>query len=294
MSEELTSPGEQDHGYPPPPYAAALLPDDPPAIGPYWLDGRLIAHASGVSYLAHDSAGTSAMVVLLSAGASDDAGARDRLASEVAMMHSDTVLATGGTGQDGGRFADRYVSSDDYPITTDETPLAPWVALAWDGTPDAIAEADRVLHSVDLSSTPMLGNVSGPDFELPWTKRAAPGNWRSWPLNWPRNRQRAGATSLLAAWLLMLLLTALALLIVVLIFQNTPPASPINPIETPSSGTGSGSPSSPSGSPSGSGSESVSPTSGTPDAQPSWTPSMWSSEPTSTLNPGGGTQNTKL
>ncbi|MDR0435921.1 MAG: hypothetical protein LBH11_04050, partial [Propionibacteriaceae bacterium] len=138
LPEELTGPETQRGSYPPPPYAAALLPDDPPAIGPYWLDGRLSARASGIAYLAHDSDGAQVMLVMLSAGATDDAGARDRLAGEVAMMHSDTVLAIGGTGQGGGRFADRYVNSDDYPVAPDETPLAPWVALAWDGTPEAV------------------------------------------------------------------------------------------------------------------------------------------------------------
>jgi hypothetical protein len=246
------------------------------------------------------------MVIMLSAGAAEDAGARERLAHEAGMMHPDTMLASGGAGLSGGRFADRYVNPDDYPISPDETPLAPWVALAWDGTAEAVAEADRVLRSVDLSSTPALGQVSGPDFELPWIKRVAPGNWRSWPLSWPGERRRAGAMSLLAAWLLLLLLTALALLIVVLIFQNTPPESPNNPLDPPPSGGASSSPASPNSpsdgsdsaspdSPSTSGSESGTPTpSGSQQQSPSWTPSMTTSATSGTSGPDMPTQNTKL
>ena len=218
--------------FPPPPYGAALLPDDPPVIGGFWLDGRLAARASGIAFLAHDGAtsskGTEAppvMLIVLSEGAAEDAAARDRLAGEVNKMHADTVLARGGADQDDGRLGYKFRADKDEPIPTDDAPQAPWVALAYDGTVDAIAEADRVLRSVDLSSTPPLGAMRGPSFQLPWITKTKPGNWRRWPLSWPRRTDRASWVTVLVSWLLMLVLAALALLIIVLLFQNPPPPS---------------------------------------------------------------------
>ncbi|MDR0837940.1 MAG: hypothetical protein LBM94_07105 [Propionibacteriaceae bacterium] len=270
--------------YPAPPYGAALSVDDPPLIGGYWLDGRLAARAAGVTYLAHDEAGTSVMLVMLSEGASGDAGARDRLAGEVNKMHRDTVLARGGTGQDEGRMADKFISDIDSPIAESisevDEPLAPWVALAYDGSQEAVLEANRLLRSVELSSTPQLGEERGPNFELPWIRKTSPGSWRLWPLSWPRNKNRAGWVSILASWLLMLLLTALALLIVVLLFQNTPPVSPPPPVPTSGSGSGggSGSPESPESPDSPESGSPESPESGSPEPPESGSPSESSSD----------------
>ena len=227
---DLPNPAGTGEVFPPPPYGAALLPDDPPLIGGFWLDGRLAARASGVAFLAHE-AGPSAggdepvMLIILSQGAAEDAAARDRLAGEVNKMHADTVIARGGAGQNEGRLAGKYRADKDEPIPAEDTAVAPWVALAYDGTVDAIAEADRVLRSVDLSSTPPLGAVRGPGFQLPWVNRTKPGNWRRWPLPWPGRSDRASWVPMLVSWLLMLVLAALALLIIVLLFQNPPPPS---------------------------------------------------------------------
>ena len=51
-----------------------LLPVDPPRIGPYWLEARVTASASGVAYAAHATDGTVAMVIMLSEGAADACG----------------------------------------------------------------------------------------------------------------------------------------------------------------------------------------------------------------------------
>lgn len=221
--------GEQ---YPDPPYGAALLITDPPKIGDFWLDARLTARASGVTYLAHEDRGERAMLIILSEGAAGDAAARDRLAGEVNKMSADTVLARGGHGQDEGRLGFKYRSEAENPVGPDEVPLAPWVALAYDGSMNAVVESDRILRSIDLSSTPAIGSASGPDYELPWIDKSRPGAWRVWPLPWPGRKDRAGWMSILVSWLLMMLLTALALLIVVLIFQNAPNESPQPPVPT--------------------------------------------------------------
>ena len=312
--------------YPEGPYAAALLGDDPPKIGDYWLDGRLAARASGIAYLAHEGADpTPVMLVMLSEGAADDPAARDRLAGEVNKMNADTVLARGGADQDDGRLAGKFRREDDDPIGPDDAPLSPWVALAYDRSLDAIGEADRLLRSVDLSRTPALGTVAGPDFRLPWIQQTAPGHWRTWPLPWPGRKDRASWMTLLVSWLLMIVLAALALLIVVLIFQIPPPETPPPPVNGGSdtasqsqsasgspSDSASGSPSdsasqspstSPSGSPSDSASQSPSTSpsdsaSGSPSpsgspASPTKTPSMFTSGPSGT-GPQSSPQNTRL
>ena len=70
------------------------------------------------------------------AGVPADAAARDRLAGEVNDMHIDTVLARGGQGQDTGRLGRRFVAPD-VPVAPDGRTDAPWVALAYDGSPAA-------------------------------------------------------------------------------------------------------------------------------------------------------------
>jgi hypothetical protein len=241
-----------------------LLPDDPPKVGGYWLDARLHASAAGTAFTAHSAAGPDgppAMVLLLSEGAAADAAARDRLAGEVNEMHIDTVLARGGQGQDTGRLGRRFVAADT-PVTPDARSDAPWVALAYDGSPAAAAEAQRVLDTVELAALEPLGRPTGPDYELPWINRVRPGLARLWPLPWPGRYDRAGWRSILVSWLLMLLLAALAVLIAILIFQNQPPQSP----PPPADGTGSPPPASSSPSPQ---SGSPSPQSGSPSGSPS-------------------------
>lgn len=246
-----------------------LLRVDPPKVGGWWLDARLGATPSGVAYTAHAEAGEHVMVVMLSEGATADPAAVDRFAGTVDRMHIDTVLARGGRGQAGGRLGHKHVSPTDTPLAPDSTPEASWVALAWDGSPAAVAEAHRVLAEVDLSWLPPKGTPSGPDYQLPWVDKVAPGLVRQWPLPWPGRSDRAGWLSILISWLIMMLLMALAVLIAILIFQATPPQSPPPPVPTSASGTGggTGSPSPQSGSPSPQ-SGSPSPASGSPEPSP--------------------------
>lgn len=280
-----------------------LQPDDPPRVGDFWLDARIGAAESGVAYTAHTGVGDDergAMVIVLSEGAANDAAARDRLAGVVNEMHIDTVLARGGHGQDFGRMARKYVVDDD-PMAPDGGMPAPWVALAYDGTPAAAAEAARILDQVQLATLSPQGSPRGPDYEHYWQDRVKPGLVRLWPLPWPGRYDRAGWKTILVSWLLMLLLAALAVLIAILIFRNQPPQTP----PTPTGGSGSpppqsqsgspppqsGSPSPQSGSPSASqsGSESGSP-SGSPSGSQSGSPSASGSESGSASPSPSGTE----
>ncbi|MBA8795782.1 hypothetical protein FHX74_003423 [Friedmanniella endophytica] len=261
-----------------------LLPDDPPKIGDYWIDARLTATPAGVAYTGHagssaDPAGeTPAMVILLSEGAAADPAARDRLAGVVNQMWIDTVLARGGQGQDTGKFARKYRADTDDPIAPDDRQPAPWVALAYDGSPAAAQEAARVLDEVELATLPPSGSPSGPDYRHYWRDRVQPGLARMWPLPWPGRYDRAGWRTILVSWLLMLLLGALAVLIAILIFHNLPPQAP----PTPTGGSGSPPPQSSSSSPQ---SGSPSPQSGSPSPQ-SGSPSPQSGSP-SAASPSG-------
>jgi hypothetical protein len=263
---------EPPDGGPQPPRLSPLLPSDPPKVGDFWLDARLVAAPSGVAFIGHDAVNTPTMLVLLSEGAAADAGARERFGGTVNQMHIDTVLARGGHGQKDGRLGMRYTDDQyDDPKIGEETPATPWVALAYDASPASVTEAARVLAEVDLSDLPLQGTPAGPDFQLHWIDRVRPGIAKLWPLPWPGRHDRAGWLSILASWLLMLLLAALAVLIAILIFQQAPQVSPPPPVPT----NGSGSPESSSPSPQ---SGSPSPQSGSPSPQ-SGSPSPQSASP---------------
>ena len=224
-----------------------LRDDDPARIGDFWLDSRLTATPAGTAFAAHEDGGDSVLLILLSAGAATDAAARARFSGEVNAMHIDTVVARGGEGQHEGRMSVRFRDEAGDPQLSHHAPLAPWVALAFDGSLAAVHEADRVLRAVDLSRTPPLSDPAGPDYRLHWISRTERGATRMWPLPWPGRTDRAGWISVLVSFLLMALLTALALLLAILLFQNQPPVNAPQPI--PSMGEGSGGSGSGSGSP---------------------------------------------
>ena len=214
------------------------------------------------------------MLVMLSEGAAGDAAARDRLAGAVNKMHIDTVVARGGQDQDEGLMQVRFRGEEDDPTLDGHAPLAPWVALAFDGSAAAAREAERVLQTIDLSTSAPLGAPSGPDYRLHWIDDTSHGPTRVWPLAWPGRRDRAGWITILVSFLLMALLAALALLLAILVFQNQPLVNAPQPIPSSAEGSGgsgspSGSPSEGSGSPSGSASGSPSPSGGSPSGSPS-------------------------
>jgi hypothetical protein len=273
---------------PPPDYVpvSPLLPEDPPRVADYWLDARLGATPAGVAFTAHDEQNIPVMLLLLSEGAAADAAARARFAGEINAMHIDTVLARGGQGQDSGRLGRKYRRDDDDPVAPDARAVAPWVALAYDGSPAAAAEAERLLDEVQLATLAPQGTPSGPEYEQYWVAKVRPGLARLWPLPWPGRFDRAGWRTILVSWLLMLLIATLAVLLAILIFRHQAPESP--PPPTGSSGSPppqSSSPSPQSGSPSPQ-SGSPSPQSGSPSPQ-SGSPSPQSGSPSGSRSPSG-------
>lgn len=241
-----------------------VSPEDPVKIGDFWVDSRLTATPAGMAFSAHADGSDSVMVLLMAEGAAGDAAARSRFSGEVNAMHIDTVVARGGEGQDEGRMSVRFRDESDDPTVAEHAPLAPWVALAFDGTVRAVREAERVLHAVDLQRTAPLGKPAGPDYTLHWSAATAHGTTRLWPLPWPGRSDRAGWISMVVSWLLMMLLAAVAVLLAILVFQNQPPVSPPPPV--PSDG-GSGDP------------QSAEPTDGDPSEPQSASPSPGEGEP---------------
>lgn len=250
-----------------------LADQDPVKVGDFWLDARLTATPAGMAFVAHEDGADSVMLLLLSEGAARDAAARARFSGEINAMHIDTVVARGGEGQNEGRMAGRFRSEDDDPVLERKAPLAPWVALAFDGSQRAVDEAARILLAIDLTRTPPLSKPSGPDYRLHWIDKTGHGATRVWPLPWPGRKERAGWITMLVAFLLMALLAALALLLAILVFQNQPLVDAPQPIPSPASGSGSGSGSPQSGSPSGGGSP-ASPSPGDDGGPYSDSPSM--------------------
>ncbi len=266
-----------------------LADEDPVKVGDFWLDARLTATPAGMAFTAHEDGGDSVMLLLLSEGAASDAAARARFSGEVNAMHIDTVVARGGRDQHDGRMAGRFRSEDNDPHLASKAPLAPWVALAFDGSKRAVEEASRILLAIDLTATPPLSKPSGPDYRLHWIDRTGHGTTRAWPLPWPGRNDRAGWITMLVSFLLMALIAALALLLAILLFQNQPLVDAPQPIPSPASGSASGSPMTPMPSQVGSGS----PSPGDGGGPYTQTPSM--AQPSGDASgPGDPTVNPKL
>ena len=154
-------------------------------------------------------------------------------------------------------------SEEDDPVAPDDRMLAPWVALAYDGSPAAAAESKRILDQVRAGRRIPAGRAVGTGLPHYWIDKVRPGLARLWPLPWPGRYDRAGWRTILVSWLLMLLIAALAVLIAILIFRNQPPQTP----PTPTGGSGSPPPSA-SASPQSGSPQSGSPQSGSPSGSP--------------------------
>lgn len=265
--------------------------EDPVKVGDMWLDARLAETPAGTAFVAHEDGGDSVMLILLSEGAASDPAARSRFSGEINAMHIDTVVARGGQDQHEGRMGVRFRDEDDDPQLASKGPLAPWVALAFDGSKRAVDEAHRVLLAIDLTATAPMSRPSGPDYRLHWIDRTRHGTTRLWPLPWPGRKDRAGWITMLVSFLLMALIAALALLLAILVFQNQPLVDAPQPIPSPASGSGSGSASA---QPTQSGSSSGSPIQ-SPGQDPTYTTTPSMTKPSGNQSgPGDPSPNPKL
>lgn len=228
--------------------AYPLTDADPPRIDEFWLDARLVAQPSGITYLGHGDDDEPVLLMLLSEGAAGDLAARERFAGRINALHIDDVVARGGRGQDEGRLARRFRPEGDVPPSAAGAVTAPWAALAHGG-PASVRRTGDILDDVQLAMLPPQGSPAGPDYRHYWIDKVKPGLTRLWPLPWPGRHTRAGWVSILVSWLLMMLLAALAVLIAIWIFHDDPPQAPPPPSGQTSSPQ-SGSPPPESGSPS--------------------------------------------
>ena len=230
-----------------------LLPDDPPRVGDFWLDARLGRRRVGCRL--HRPRPPTApqrdghRAVRGRGGGRRGPRPAGRRGQRDAHRHrAGPRRARAGLRSAGAQVRRRRRR----PRPPDGGLLAPWVALAYDGSPAAAAEAARILDEVQLATLAPQGRAERP--RLP-ALLAGPGQARAGP---PVAAALAGPLrpgrleTILVSWLLMLLLAALAVLIAILIFRNQPPQTP----PTPTGGSGSpppsqsGSPPPQSGSPS--------------------------------------------
>jgi hypothetical protein len=183
--------------------AHPLEPDDPPRIGEFLLRERLLTDDAAVVFrgVADDR---HVAVILLTAGAHDDAAARGRFR----------------------RAADELSSrSPELVAATDFDPeIAPWIAvpLLAGRTPNAV---HNLLSAVTMrpSGGPPT-QARGPDFIPHWHLRRAPGRWRLWPLPWPALGEGASRAALLWALALVMLLATIAVLLAIWLFRHEPPS----------------------------------------------------------------------
>ncbi len=228
-----------------------LEPDDPPRLGAFRLEGRLLVDDTGVVYRgvgAGDPA-ESVAVLILGAGAHADPAARGRFLRALALVGE----------TDPGQIAGSEVDPE----------VAPWVAVPL--TDGDIPPAVRgLIADVALRGAPVRP-ARGPDFVPHWHRRLGPGFWRLWPLPWPDTLNTASRLAYLVALLLIAVLATLAILIALWLFGQQPPSRVPLPTR-PSDAT-------PTGSPTPTRSPSPTPTPSEPTPSPSHHPS-----PTVTLN----------
>ena len=89
---------------------------------------------------------------------------------------STPCYARGGQGQDFGRLGREVPERGRRSGRPRRAQMAPWAALAYDGSPAAAAEAARVLDEVQLDTLPPQGAPAGPDYQHYWIDRVRPGS----------------------------------------------------------------------------------------------------------------------
>ncbi len=217
--------------------ATPLQYGDPPRLGPFVLQARLLTAPAGLVYLGQGPDGRAVSVAVLTRGAALDAAARDRF-----------VTAIKDAGRHRGGRLGRSVPLIGVVRGRAETPevvamdegRAPWVAVPY--VPGG-AGAERFLEPVMVSGM-LLGDRQGPDFVPYWLGDRDPALPAPAPPGPPPvgTRRSVGLASALLATLVAMMIAMVWLLLVRLegdpqptrplpptVVVPTPPPTPASP-----------------------------------------------------------------
>jgi hypothetical protein len=191
--------------------AHPLRPDDPPRIGQFQLQERLVTDDAAVVFRGLAN-GQQAAVVLLTAGADNDPAARGRFRRAVDELRTSSPTS---------------VAASDF-----DHEVAAWTAipLLADRPPQAVHD---LLNAVTMRTHAASAPSRGPDFVPHWHPQRTPGRWRLWPLPWPATGEAASRAALLWALALVMVLATLAVLIAIWLFHHQPPSQVPLPQNSP-------------------------------------------------------------
>ncbi|WP_433425270.1 hypothetical protein ACQP1V_20250 [Microtetraspora malaysiensis] len=191
--------------------ATPLQYGDPPHLGPFVLQARLLTGPAGLVYLGQGPDGRAVSVALLTRGAALDPVARDRFVAAVREAERRGRRR-------GSRAALTVLAMDGGP--------APWVAVPY--APGG-AGAERFLEPVMVSGM-LLGDRNGPDFVPYWLGDRDPALPAPGPPAPPPAATRRAVG--LAAALLATLVTMMVVMAWLLLFRlesDPPPTRPLPP-----------------------------------------------------------------
>ncbi|WP_245646679.1 hypothetical protein [Microtetraspora niveoalba] len=189
--------------------ATPLQYGDPPRLGPFVLQARLLTAPAGLVYLGQGPDGRVVSVAVLTRGAALDAAARDRFVTAItdAERHA------------GRRGAPAVLAMDGGP--------APWVAVPY--APGGVG-AERFLEPVMVSGM-LLGDRNGPDFVPFWLGDRDPALPAPAPPGPPPVATRRSVG--LAAALLATLVTLMVVMMLLLLFRPEGDQQPSRPLPPP-------------------------------------------------------------
>ncbi|MBP2703832.1 hypothetical protein JOL79_08440 [Microbispora sp. RL4-1S] len=146
--------------------ATPLQYGDPPHLGPFVVQARLLTAPAGLVYLGQAPDGRVVSLAVLTSGAALDGAARDRFVTAIREAHR-----AGGVWGWGASLLDRVRGRTSMPpVVAMDDGAAPWVAVPFvPGGPGA----ERFLDPVMVSGT-LIGRRQGPDFVPYWLGDRSP------------------------------------------------------------------------------------------------------------------------
>jgi hypothetical protein len=198
---------------------------DPPRLGPYVVQARLLALATGFVYLGQDADGRAVSVALLTRGAALDAAARERFLTAIRYAASARGGVRGGVRGWVARTWGRGPAGAPQIIAMDDG-AAPWVAVPY--SPGGQG-AEWFLESVLVSGT-LIGEAHGPDFVPYWLGDRAPAVPLPPPPAPPATETRRAVLVALSALVVLVVLTGtIAWLLLGRNDETPPPSRPLPP-----------------------------------------------------------------